>query len=371
MLINTIENSIKECSKDFRLVAEKVIGGERISVLDATALINENNFAALGLLADFVRRKKNGDKTYYIVNRHINYTNICENHCRFCAYRKENENTKGAFTLSLKQIEEKAVDGVKQGADEFHIVGALNKSLPFSYYTDMLSTVRSVAPNVHIQAFTAVEIDFLSKIANMSLEETILKLKEAGLDSTPGGGAEIFSEDIREIICPTKTTSDRWLEVSGTLHKLGIYSNATMLFGHIEKVPHIIDHLNRLRGLQDKTGGFVSFIPLLFHPQNTEYENTKPLSSEKILSVYALSRIFLDNIEHIKAFWIMLGLKLAAVSQNFGVDDIDGTVSEEKITHAAGAKTPEVLSVEALEKMIKDNGFIPVRRDTLYNEVNN
>ncbi|MEK6796366.1 MAG: aminofutalosine synthase MqnE [Spirochaetota bacterium] len=348
-------------------IRKKVLSRERITKGDALTLLASNDILSLGAMADIVRRRLNGDNTYFIINRHINYTNFCKNTCLFCAYRKKGEYD--GFTLSLDEIREKAIDGMNSGVTEYHVVGGLNKDIPFTYYLDMLRTLRSVAPSIHIQAFTVVELDFIASVAGLPLEETIRRLKDAGLDSVPGGGAEIFHSDIRSVICNEKITGERWLEISRVVHNAGLHSNATMLFGHIEKPEHIVDHLDRLRSLQDETKGFLSFIPLLFHPENTHYADTRMLTGAEIIRILAVSRIFLDNIPHLKAFWIMLGLKMAQLSQFFGVDDIDGTVTEEKITHAAGATTPQMLSRNELVEMITSGGFTPVERNTLYRRI--
>lgn len=348
-------------------IEKKVSTGGRITDEDALTLLSSTDILAIGGMADTVRRRLNGDNTYFILNRHINYTNFCKNNCLFCAYRKKDDAE--GFTLTLDEMRTKAIDGKNAGVTEYHVVGGLNKDLPFQFYLDMLRMFKSVAPSIHIQAFTVVELDFIASIAGLPLGETIQRLKDAGLDSVPGGGAEIFHPDVRSAICKEKISGERWLEVSRAVHNAGLHSNATMLFGHIERPEHIVDHLGRLRALQDETKGFLSFIPLLFHPENTHYADTRMLTGAEIIRMLAVSRIYLDNIPHIKSFWIMLGLKMAQLSQFFGVDDIDGTVTEEKITHAAGATTPQMLSRDELVEMITSGGFTPIERDTLYNRI--
>lgn len=352
---------------EIKYIYNAVCDGARITQEDARTLLASDDLLAIGRIADARRRAMNGTATYYIKNRHINYTNVCRNGCTFCAYQRPTAQDEGAFTLSLDEIVEKANEGKNANVSEFHIVGGLNDDIPFSYYTDMLSALKTIAPTIHIQAFTCVELDYIAKRAGLPLRDALRALRDAGLDSVPGGGAEIFDEELRKRICEKKISGERWLHVARTLHEQGIHSNATMLFGHVESHEHIVDHLSRLRALQDQTKGFLSFIPLAFHPQNTTYEKTiSPPTGVEMLRMLAVSRIFLDNVPHIKAFWIMLGVKLAQVSQFFGVDDIDGTVTEEKITHAAGAKTPEALTERELRSMIESAGFTPIERDTLY-----
>ncbi|MDI6829288.1 MAG: aminofutalosine synthase MqnE, partial [Armatimonadota bacterium] len=319
---------------------------------------------------DLVRRRLNGNRTYYVVNRHINYTNVCKNSCRFCAFSK-NENDPGAYTLSIEEIIKKAEDAKREiGFTELHIVGGLHPSLPFDYYLTMLSEIKRRMPDVHIQAFTAVEIAHLSQISGLSVKDVLIELRNTGLGSLPGGGAEIFSPRVRAELCAEKLSAQGWLDVMRAAHELGIRSNATMLYHHIETPEETIEHLVRLRELQDETGGFLAFIPLAFHPKGTRIENlSKRSSGVEDLKVIAVSRLMLDNFPHIKVFWIMFGLKLAQVALSFGADDFDGTVVEEKITHSAGAETPEGLSVAEIVQLISETGTFPVERDTLYNEV--
>lgn len=348
-------------------IYEKVKAGERITKEEGIFLFQSNDILTIGKIANLIRQRLNGNNTYYIINRHINYTNICKNRCIFCAYGKD-KGEKGAFTLTIDQIMEKAKSCNENGIREFHIVGGLNPDLPFEYYLEMLERLHTTFPEVNLQAFTAVEIYHFAQIANLSIEEVLIQLKKAGLTSIPGGGAEIFSPRVRSKICPNKIEGNIWLEVMETAHKLGIKSNATMLFGHIETIEERVEHLLALRDLQDKTQGFQAFIPLPYHPQNTELGGSETTGYQD-LKTLAISRILLDNFPHIKAFWIMLGVKLAQVSLSFGVDDIDGTVGEEQIAHSAGAQTPQKLTVEQIRNLILEAGKIPVERDTLYNVV--
>jgi aminodeoxyfutalosine synthase len=348
----------------------KAESGERLGFDDGVRLFKSNDLLAIGHAADSVRRELNGDKTYYVVNRHINYTDICRNRCRFCAYSR-NEGDEDAYAMSVSEIVAKAEEYYDElKFTELHIVGGLHPTLPFNYYTEMLSALSNRFSDVHLQAFTAVEIAHLADIGGFSAEECLKRLRDCGLGSLPGGGAEVFSPRVRAAVCPEKMSGDEWLRVMRTAHKLGIKSNATMLYGHIETPEERVDHLLRLRQLQDETGGFMAFIPLKFHPANTEIAHaTKAISAVDDLKLISASRLILDNFEHVKVFWIMLGLKLGQVELSFGADDFDGTVVEEKITHRAGAETPEGLTVTEIKRSIEETGTRPVERDTLYREV--
>ena len=357
-------------------IEEKVNNNQRLSFEDGVALFNSPDLLTIGYLANIVRERKNGDKAYFISNRHINHTNICVNRCRFCAFSKDSGED-GAYTMSVEDVLSSAGEHSK-GVSEFHIVGGLHPDLPFQYYLDMLNSLKNKYPDVHIQGFTAVEIEYLARMAGLSIKDILIRLREAGLGSLPGGGAEVFAERVRKKICPEKISGEKWLNVHKTAHQIGMRSNATMLYGHIETVEERVDHLIKLRGLQDETNGFMSFIPLAFHPKNTELDSISLSPSGVIgekttgnldLRVLAIARLMLDNFPHIKAFWIMVGPKLAQISLSFGVDDIDGTVVEEKITHSAGAETEQSLTKNELIRMIKEAGRIPVERDTLYNNL--
>jgi len=348
-------------------IRDKVSAGVRVSEEDALALFRTRDIHAVGEMADLANRRVNGDRVYFIVNRHINPTNICVNRCKFCAFGKGKEEPL-AYTMTMDEILARAEEGRSQNATELHIVGGLHPDLPFDFYLRMLRTLRERFPEMHIQAFTAVEIDYFSRIAGLSLAEVIRLLKEAGLGSLPGGGAEVFAPEIRNRICPEKITGDRWLEVMEKVHAAGLRSNATMLYGHVETLESRVDHMRRLRELQDRTGGFQSFIPLAFHPKNTEIAKGYTTGLEDLLSL-AVGRLYLDNFDHVKSFWIMVGPKVAQISLSFGVDDIDGTVVEEKITHAAGAQAGQQMTVAELVTMIRQAGKVPVERDTLYNVI--
>ncbi|HEY4491421.1 MAG TPA: aminofutalosine synthase MqnE, partial [Acidobacteriota bacterium] len=318
-------------------IKEKVYSNKRLTRKDGLALFNSNDLLALGRMASHVAQKKNGHNAYFVRNMHINPTNICVNRCKFCAFSRS-KGEPGAYEMSIDDILEKARSAGK-GVREFHIVSGLHPDLPFEWYLDMLRALKKEFPKRHLKAFTAVEIDYLSKLSGLDLIDTLVKLKEAGLGSLPGGGAEIFNVSVRNTLCAEKIDGDRWLEVIEAAHSIGLKSNATMLYGHIETYEHRIDHFLKLRKLQDKTGGFQAFIPLSFHSQNTEIKKSAYTTGFDDLKTLAISRLMLDNFDHIKAYWVMLGEKIAQVSLSFGVDDLDGTVTEERITRAAGGAT--------------------------------
>ncbi|MFQ5963640.1 MAG: aminofutalosine synthase MqnE [Candidatus Scalinduaceae bacterium] len=349
-------------------IYEKVMGGKRLDYEDGIKLFESTEILDLGNLANIIRERKNKNNGYYIINRHINYTNICKNRCKFCAFSRNKEDN-GAYLLSTEEILDKASQVVYNGATELHIVGGLHPELGIDYYIKMINLLHERFPDVHLQAFTAVEIAHFADISGITIHETLKELKNAGLGSLPGGGAEVFSPSIREELCPEKLSGEDWLKTMREAHYLGLRSNATMLYGHIEKNKDRVAHLLKLRELQDETNGFMSFIPLAFHPKNTDLQNFSNTAGMLDLKMLAIGRLMLDNFDHIKAFWIMLGIKLAQVSLSFGVDDIDGTVAEEKITHSAGAETPEALTVDEIESLIRETGHDPVERDTLYNRI--
>ncbi|MDW7673222.1 MAG: aminofutalosine synthase MqnE [Bacillota bacterium] len=351
-------------------ILEKVEKGQRLTKDDGIRLMSSNDLLALGYMANLVKQRKNGDKVYFNHNRHLNHTNICVNRCKLCAFGVDEDHST-AYLLSLEEIEAKLQELADKNISEVHIVGGLHPDLSFDYYLEMLRRVKSLLPHVHIKAFTAVEIDYFAQTTGYSLEEVLIKLRETGLGSMPGGGAEIFSPRVRQLICEKKVSGERWLEVMEAVHNIGMHSNATMLYGHVETIEERIDHLISLREQQDKSKGFLAFIPLAFHPKNTALE---PIVESKTtgfddIKVLAVSRLMLDNFDHIKAYWVMLGPKLAQISLSFGVDDLDGTVIEEKITNAAGAETGQGMTKMELIKMIKATGNKPIERDTVYNVV--
>jgi len=352
----------------FNDIRTKIESGDRISDAEALALFESNDLLAIGELAAEANRRKNGDKVYFNVNRHINYTNLCVNRCKFCAFSKE-EGEPGEYTLALEQIAEKAREAAAAGATEIHTVGGLHPDLPFDFYLEMLRTIKRVEPKLHIKAFTAVEIDYFSQLSGLSVEEVIAALREAGLGSLPGGGAEILGQQVRDKICPEKISGARWLEVTEKVHRAGLRSNATMLFGHLEGYRDRVEHLCLLRDLQDRTSGFQAFIPLAFQPDNTRVPGARGVGGVDALKTLAISRLYLDNFRHVKAYWVMLGLKIAQTALCFGVNDLDGTVVEEKIGHDAGADSPQAMSKADIQHLIRLAGRVPVERDTLYNEL--
>ncbi len=349
-------------------IQKRVAGGQRLSLEDGRALWEADDLLLLGRLARHAKETKSGDHAYFNVNRHINLTNVCVSRCKFCAFSCDKDDPE-AYLMTVDEAVRRAVEALPLGITELHIVSGMHPDMPFSYYVDVIRACREALPDIHIQAFTAIEIDYFTQLSGRSVGEVLETLKDAGLGSMPGGGAEVFSGRVREAVCPLKAGSNRWLEVMRTAHELGIRSNATMLYGHIETLDERLEHLDMLRCLQDKTGGFQSFIPLPFHPENTGLsDHQKPTAFEN-LKMVALSRLMLDNFDHIKAFWIMLGLKVAQLSLDFGADDLDGTVVEERITHAAGATTDQAISRDGLLELIREARRTPVERDTLYNVI--
>ncbi len=347
-------------------ILEKVLEGKRLSFDEGVRLYKTDDILSLGFLANIVRERLSGNKTYFVKNHIINYSNICELDCKFCSfYRKEGQD--GAYRFTLEQIFEK-IRPLKDEIVEVHIVGSLDPKLPWDYYLDMLRGIKEINPSINIKAFTAVEIDYFAKIFGKTYEEVLVELKNAGLDTMPGGGAEVFSERVRQRLFPDKIGADEWLEVHRTAHKLGIRTNATMLYGHMETIEERVIHLMKLRELQDETGGFLAFIPLPYHPKNNKYAGDWTTGLQNLKS-FAVARLMLDNFPHIKCFWVSTGVKVAQISQSFGVDDLDGTVREERIYHMAGADTAQYLSKNQLIKLIKDAGRIPIERDAYYNVI--
>ena len=353
----------------FENVRAKIENGVRISDNEALALFDSHELLSIGELAALANRRMNGDKVYFNITRHINYTNLCVNRCPFCAFSGERKEEDGGYTLALNGILGRAAEAAAAGATEIHMVGGLHPDLPFDFYLEILAAIKADNPELHIKAFTAVEIDYFAKMTGQSPAEVVQQLMGAGLDSMPGGGAEIFAPAVRRRICPEKISGERWLEVTEQVHLAGLKTNATMLFGHVESPADRVDHLARLRQLQDVTRGFQAFIPLAFQPDNTRVPDATGVGGVDALKTLAISRIYLDNFRHIKAYWVMLGLKVAQVALAFGVNDIDGTVVEEQIGHDAGADSPQQLSKEQLVDLVRKAGKQPVERDTLYQEL--
>jgi aminodeoxyfutalosine synthase len=349
-------------------IADKVLAGERLSMDDGITLYRSPDLLAVGWLANHVREKRHGNITYYNVNRHINPTNVCVAHCKLCAFGRD-PNAPGAYTFALEEIYQRAEQGVREGATEFHIVGGLHPDLTFDHYLEVVRGLKQRCPSVHIKAFTMVEVHYFARIAKLSIEEVLHKMKEAGVDSCPGGGAEIFHPRVRKIICDHKTSGQMWLSTAKKTHQAGLRSNATMLYGHVETEEERVDHIVKLRELQDETHGFVAFIPLAFHPDNTALSHIPKPTGYADLRNIAVARLLLDNFDHIKAYWIMLSPSIAQIALRFGANDLDGTVVEEKIYHDAGAKTSEFTPRAELERLIRAAGRVPVERDTLYRPV--
>ncbi|MBD16070.1 MAG: aminofutalosine synthase MqnE [Planctomycetaceae bacterium] len=350
-------------------IREKVEAGERLSLEDGVLLYqNDVPLPELGELANWVREQKNGNFAYYNINTHLNPTNICVYRCTFCAFRADLRDEKG-YWMSDEQVLARGQEALDAGSTEMHIVGGLHHQAKYDWYRQVIQLLHDNYPSLHIKAWTPVEIDWFARLTNKPIRWVLEDMREAGLGSLPGGGAEIFHPEVRDQICEHKADSGRWFETHRIAHDLGIRSNCTMLYGHIEAPFHRIDHLLRLRELQDETGGFQTFIPLAFHPENTGLSHITKPSGPMDLRTMAISRLMLDNIPHMKAYWIMLGIGTAQIALSYGADDIDGTVRHELIYHDAGAETPEVLTVEEICRIIKETGREPVERDTLYRRV--
>jgi len=351
-------------------IAEKVERQERLSFEDGLALFESDDLLAVGALANKVRERINGDLTYYNVNRHMNYTNVCISDCAFCGFYRRVRHPE-AYEWSVEECIEIARKAYEEGARELHIVGGLHPRLQFDYYSTLLSDLKRNFPDMHLKAFTMVELDHLTRVCRMTDDEVIDGLVSAGLDSCPGGGAEIFREPTRSLVCAHKTSGERWLELAEKVHRRGIHTNATMLYGHIESYEDRVDHLIKLRELQDKTGGLMCFIPLAFHPQGTDLSHLPGPSGIDSLKTIAISRLMLDNIAHIKAYWVLLGKQLAQVALRFGADDLDGTINEggSLMESYLADGNDNQLTKSQFEEMVRGAGRVPVERDTLYNRI--
>ena len=349
-------------------IATRVAAGERLSFADGVVLATTQDLLAVGRLANTVRERLHGAATYFNVNRHLNPTNVCVASCALCAFAEKYGGTRG-WTFTVEEAVAEAARDMSPAVTELHVVGGLHPKLGVDYFEALFRALKGRFPWVHLKALTMVELDFLAMRAKLPLEEILRRLVAAGLDSCPGGGAEIFAERVRAVICDHKTSGDRWLELARAVHAFGLKSNCTMLYGHIETPEERVDHLVRLRELQDATGGFQCFIPLAFHPANTRLSHIAPTSGTLDLQTVATARLLLDNIPHVKAYWIMLGAKTAQVAQHFGADDLDGTVVDERITLAAGGEAGKGMTRRALEHLIREAGRVPIERDTLYRAV--
>lgn len=352
-----------------RAIAEKVESNERLSMDDGIFLYNpEVPLQEVGILANLVRERINGNVGYYNINTHLNPTNVCVYRCRFCAFRSDLRDPKG-YVMNDEQILARGKEAIENGCTEMHIVGGLHHQRGYDWYRNMLSLLHNAYPQLHLKAWTAVEISWFEFLTKKSTAEILRDLRDAGLGSLPGGGAEIFHPEVRDQLCEHKANSHKWLEIHRTAHQLGIRTNCTMLYGHVEQPYHRIDHLLRLRELQDETRGFQTFIPLAFHPENTRLDNIKKPTALMDLRTMAIARLMLDNVPHIKAYWIMLGVETAQTALAYGADDIDGTVRHELIYHDAGATTPQMLTVDRIRQLIIEAGREPVERDTVYHHV--
>ncbi len=363
----TLLAEARACDAALLGIRDKVLGGQRLDFDDGVALYQSPDLLSVGRLANHVREQRHGDTAYFVCNTHINHTNVCVATCDFCAFAARPGDPRG-YSMSLDAVFEK-VAALPAMVREVHIVGGLHPDLPWTYFIEMMKGIKKLRSDLHIKAFTAVEIFFFHRLYRMSVERVIAELKEAGLDSMPGGGAEIFAEPTRSSIIKGKADADEWLDVMREAHRQGLPTNATMLYGHVETVEDRVDHLLRLRDLQDETGGFGTFIPLAFQPWEAPALELPETTGFDDLKAIAVSRLLLDNFPHIKSYWIMIGPRLAQVGLSFGADDLDGTVTEEKIAHDAGAPTEQSLSVEELCRLIREAGRRPVERDTIFNVI--
>ncbi len=349
-------------------IPDKVLAGDRLSAADGLTLYRHPDLLAVGALANEVRERLHGNAAYYIVNQHINHTNICVAGCKFCAFYRT-DRQKDAYVLSSQDVERRMLEHADKPIREIHMVGGVNPDLPFSYYLDIIRTMKRVRPEVHVKAFTMVEIAAMAENFGMTAGDVLRQLKEAGLGSIPGGGAEILTDHAHQILFKGKIDHRGWMEIAKTAHRLGLKSNATMMYGHVETLEERIDHMLLLREAQDETGGFMAFIPLAFHPENTRLSHlNKPSASDELRNL-AVGRLMLDNFPHVKAYWIMMTPRVAQAGLHFGADDLDGTVVTEEIYHRAGSTSPQMISVRQMIALIEEAGRVPVERDTLYHPI--
>jgi len=349
-------------------VVGKVEAGDRLDEEDALRLFQSRDLAAVGALADLANRRRNGARASYIINRYLNYSNYCILSCQFCAFARKKRDQDG-FELSVDAMVHKAREALSLGITELHIVGGLHPSLPFSYYVDLLRSLKALDSRLQLKCFTAIEILHLSRLSKQSLDQALQVLKQAGLDSLTGGGAEIFRAEVRQAIARGKETAEEWLDLHERWHRMGGHSTCTMLFGHLESLEDRVDHLRRLRTLQDRTGGFTGFIPLPYQPENNQLAVQHPPTGADTLRTLAVSRLYLDNVDHVTAYWIGMGFKMAQVALSFGADDLHGTIGEEHIFHMAGASSPQLQTETAMIRAIREAGRVPVQRDTFYRPV--
>ena len=350
-------------------IYKKVMGGERLSFDDGAQLYRSDDLSAVGYLANIVRERKNGNRAYYVRNQHLNYTNVCNKFCKFCSFYDvpKGEN---AYTLSPEEIQAKLLEHIDVPIREIHMVGGVNPKLPYEYYLDILRAIKQIRPDAYLKAFTMVELVQIERVAKKPLEETLLELKEAGMDAVPGGGAEVMTERVHEELFPLKIGADEWLGMARSVHQVGLKSNATILYGHMEYPEEKVEHLIKLRELQDETGGFLSYIPLSFHPENTELDYLPGPTGCMDLREVALARLMLDNFDHVKSFWIMTTPEVSQLSLWYGSDDIDGTIVEYEITRPEDGRKEQALTREQLIDMITEAGREPTERDPMYNVIN-
>ena len=348
-------------------IAEKIFAAERLTDEEGRFLFEVKDLSALGFLANHVRERKNGNVATYVLNLYLNYSNVCILSCQFCAFARRPRETDGQFTYDLDEMVRQASEAYAKGITEVHIVGGLNPKLPFAYYIEMIQGLKAACPGLTVKAFTAIEIRHLAeRVAKKPLRETLELLREAGLNSLTGGGAEIFDAEVRDQICRGKESAEEWLEVHRTWHQMGERSTCTMLYGHVETTAQRIDHLRRLRELQDETHGFTALVPFAFEPQHNRLTHLGRVSAFEDLRTLAIARLYLDNFDHITAYWVSLGLPLAQVALSYGVDDLHGTIQQEKIFHMAGSATPQGQTIQTLERAIREAGRIPAQRNTFY-----
>ncbi len=350
-------------------IADKAESGERLTLDDGVRLFGAPDLMSVGWLANRERERRHGVRTYFNHNLRLEATNVCEASCLFCSFARLKPGDPGAYTMTLEQVFTKLRQRAHESLTEIHIVNGLHPELPFDYYRDLLRGLKEIRPEIHLKCFTAVEIAYFADLYGMSDARVLEELRDAGLDSLPGGGAEIFAERVRRKICHDKCDGDRYLAIHRDAHELGMRTNVTMLYGHIETMEERVDHMLRVRALQDETGGFQAFIPLAFHPDNNQMRKLPPPTASDTLRVHAVARLVLDNVDHVKAYWISSGVEVAQTALWFGADDLDGTVQEETIYHMAGAVTPSALSTMEIEQLIRDAGREPIERDTFYNVV--
>ncbi len=355
-------------------IYQKVMDHERLSLEDGVRLFETKDLTSVGYLGNLVRERMHGNRSFFVRNRQLNPTNVCEYSCMFCSFQRK-ENEEGAYTMSMKEIADRVRDGLVHGIREIHIVSGLHPTVPFSYYTDMMKTIKDVAPNLHIKAFTAVEIEYFADHYNMTIQDVLGQLIKAGLEAMPGGGAEIFADRVRKKICDEKATAEGWIRVHEVAHEMGLVTNATMLYGHIERYEERVDHLIRLRELQDRTkaknvkGRFNTFIPLKYQHENNRLSNLPQISAFEDLKVISVSRLMLDNFPNIKAYWVVIGKRMAQIALSYGANEIEGTILEEKIMSMAGTDSASGMTEGELIKLISDAGRQPIERDALYNVI--